>query len=248
MINHSNRLAVTFPLLLLMMTAAATQADDNKTGSAAGRHRPGGVVTRVVVMTGYEKAMAMTDAERARRRQAGMSRVESPRSPRFNARQSQYTESLDGRRNPELFFRHELFDEILWSLCPFNEHRDVAKRDWGSQLRSLGVDDSLFWEQLERSAGSYRSAHCIPKGGMPGGRTVAVRVKSIDGGGEVQLHVDLQRCRSRFAALEAAQKAIGKATLDKVLYAVVAPVTSMSFATSRDHRIDELVYFERGCQ
>src|SRR5437764_14935450 len=97
-----NRLAVALSLLLLMTVTATTQEDDYKSRSAADRHQPGGVVTRVVVMTGYEKALAMTDADRARRRQAGMSREEGPRSSRSNKIQFTYRETVNGRRNPEL--------------------------------------------------------------------------------------------------------------------------------------------------
>jgi hypothetical protein len=176
-----NRLAVKFSLIFLTIGATTTQADGIKTRSVAGRRQPGGFVTGGVVARNYETALAMTDAERARRRQAGMSRVET-RSPHLNLRQSSYTEKVDGRRNPELFFRHELFDELLMALCPLYEHHDAAKRDWGPALRSIGVDDSLFWGQLERSVGSCRSAHCLRRGvTVPDHRDATVRVKSAHG-------------------------------------------------------------------
>lgn len=208
--------------------------------------QPGGAVHR-----NYAKALAMTDLERATARQAAMSRGDMPRSPHVSAARStstNFSDVVDGRRNPEMFFRYELFDELVMVFCPENEYREAAKQGWSPDLRGLGIDDALFWEQLEQSVGSYRSEHCIPRGRTVGGHTVSVRIKTMRGEGDVKVHVDLQKCRGRAAAFDAAQKAIGKVTLAKVLYGVVAPVSKLSYATGDEHHIDEMLYIEGGCK
>jgi hypothetical protein len=162
--------------------------------------------------------------------------------------QTRFTDDIDGHRNPELFFRYELFDELLMALCPENVHREAARRDWGPALRGLGVDDTSFWAQLATSIGAYRSARCVRRGVTVAGHSTSLRIKNARGDGEVQVRIDLQQCRSRAAAFGAAQKAIGKATLSRVLYGVVAPVSNLSYATSNEHHIDELLYIEAGCK
>ncbi|HEV8435415.1 MAG TPA: hypothetical protein VGR95_18545 [Thermoanaerobaculia bacterium] len=191
----------------------------------------------------------MTDSERAAARLGAMTHGEDPRVPHVNSTgPSRYADVVDGRRNPERFFRYELFDELLMALCPENVHRDAAKRDWGPALRSVGVDDAAFWATLEASAGSYRSAHCVRRGVAVGSRTTRVEIKSARGGAAVPVRVDLQKCRSRAAAFDAVERALGKATLAKVLYGVVAPVTSLSYSGSEEHHVDEMLYIEGGCK
>jgi hypothetical protein len=235
--------AVLLSLICFVVTAVSGSANGPRL--VAAKTQPGGAVHRA-----YERALAMSDSDRATARQAAMTRGDNPRSPHVNAiKTTTYTDNIDGRRNPELFFRYELFDELLMVLCPENVHRDAARRDWGTDLRNLGVDDMSFWTELATSAGSYRSAHCVRRGlTLPDHATTRVRIKNQRGDGEVQVRVDLQQCRSRAAAFVAAQRAIGKATLSKVLYGVVAPVSKLSYSTSDEHHIDESLYIEEGCK
>jgi hypothetical protein len=229
--------------LLIFFAVTAGPVAASNTPVAPNKNRPGGAVHRP-----YEKAVAMTDAERAAVRLSAMTRGENPRAPHVNSVVgSRYTDVIDGRRNPERFFRYELFDELLMALCAENVHRDAARRDWTPALRSVGVDDTIFWTTLENSVGSYRSAHCVRRGVAVPARTTPVQIISVRGGA-VPVRIDLQQCRSRAAAFDAAQRAIGKATLARVLYGVVAPVTSLSYSTSDEHHIDEMLYIEGGCK
>ena len=189
-----------------------------------------------------EDAPALSNAERATLRERAMSTVERPRSRPF------YTDKVEGRRHPELFFRYELFDELLMVLCPLNEHRDAAKRGWEAELARRGVDGRSFWVELEQSVGSYQSAHCLRRGVTRGSRLTRVLVKSVHGDAQFPVRVDLQQCRRRFAAFEAAQRMIGKTTLDKILYTVVAPVTNLSYASTEPHHVEEMAYIDRGCK
>jgi hypothetical protein len=230
--------------LLISFALTAAPATANNTPAAPGGTGPGGAVHRP-----YEKAIAMTDFERAEARLNAMSRGENPRAPHVSStRSSKLTDAVDGRRSPERFFRYELFDELLMALCAENAHHDAARLDWAPALRSVGVDGSTFWPALESSIGSYRSAHCVRHGVAVRARTASVQIKTVRGDAEVQVRVDLQQCRSRAAAFGAAERAIGKATLAKVLYGVVAPVTSLSYSTSDEHHVDQMLYMEGGCK
>src|SRR5947209_9233586 len=122
------------PVLISLVVAASAVTAEN-TPVVADKNRPGGTVHRP-----YEKATAMTGSERAIARLTAMTRGENPRAPHATAMAAtRYIDAVDGRRNPERFFRYELFDELLMALCTENVHREAAKRDWGPALRSVGV-------------------------------------------------------------------------------------------------------------
>jgi len=232
-----------FITALLLIAAPADFAFEQTARPAP--PKPGGVVMRI-----YPPVTALTNIERALRRQAALMRRDMP-ATRGHVRvmQPAYTETVTGRLHPELLFRHELFDYLVLVLCPLSKYRDAAKRDWSTELRGIGVDDSVFWKRLEKSAGAYRSVHCVGPGvTRPGHPLTSVRVKNLRGDGEVQILVDLQQCRRRFAAIQSAQNSIGNATLDKVLYSVVAPVTNFSTSTSEGNYIEKLLYLEEGCK
>ena len=156
--------------------------------------------------------------------------------------------TIDGKKHPELFFRHELFDELVSVFCPANVHRDAMKAGWGSEIRSLAIDDQAFWAKLERSIGGYRPPYCGKRGLIrPEHRVEAVRIRNFRGEGEVTIHVDRQSCRNRYAVFLAARRAVGPATLDEVLYRLVGTKEWISYSSTKPHYVDELLYWETGC-
>ena len=62
---------------------------------------------------------------------------------------------IEGRRNPELFLPHEIFDSLVGAVDPRAEVRLRAQASLAPGIRALGLDDATFWLELEAAAGGY---------------------------------------------------------------------------------------------
>jgi len=182
--------------------------------------------------------VSMSDDARARRRASQMTIDKS----------GGYRESIDGRKTPELYFRHELFDTLASAICPLDKRAAARRASYAAGLTSLGIEPSAFWRHLSDALGSYVPPGCGASGvDRHNGPRTAVSVKSLRGD-SVVIHVSLSSCRARAAAITAAQKAIGKETLDKVLYSIVATNLQSSFFGTDKERVEQLRYIEGGCR
>jgi hypothetical protein len=129
---------------------------------------------------------------------------------------------IDGRRNPDLFLPHELFDGLLTALVPDARRREQQRTAYGPGIRALGFNEADFWEQLEAIASDY----------------VALKHSSPDSN-------EAALCRARHDALRAARNSFG--SFDALLYSVIAPARQVSVATDTDDAA-RLIAAEKGCQ
>jgi hypothetical protein len=136
--------------------------------------------------------------------------------------------SIDGRYHPELFLSHELFDTLITGFTPDLELRAKQRDFLREDLLKHGFDQELFWVQLESVGGEYARLHYD-------------QTKATTKG------VDIERCRSRFRALEAARFLFGRQRLDRFLYEALAPKTSFSVTTAGIDQASRLRQAEEGC-
>jgi hypothetical protein len=137
---------------------------------------------------------------------------------------------LDGRRNPELFMPHELFDVLLTGVAPDARLRNKQRDSLDPALATLGYT-SDFWSSLASAAAEYLSIR------FP---TTSPSSAAND--------ADIRRCTARYEALQRARQTFGAATFDRLLYTVVAPtVTRVEVTTSADPAA-ALLRAERGCR
>jgi hypothetical protein len=133
---------------------------------------------------------------------------------------------IDGRRNPELFLPHELFDMLLSGLTPDESLRAKQRASYQASLRSLGYDDVAFWNALASVSGEY----------------LTIRFENSE-------EAFRQRCHARFEALQSARKLFGPAKFDRVLYTVIAPTAFTSATASHDTDFEaELRRNAQGCR
>ena len=111
---------------------------------------------------------------------------------------------IDGRRNPELFMRHELVDDLLRGFAPEpqgEQYRQAINR----HLKMLGFDPSGFWVGLAEASHSYLVSR----------REVDARGHGRTGADENAL------CAARLGMLTAAEKRFGKERFDQFLYTAI---------------------------
>lgn len=134
---------------------------------------------------------------------------------------------IDGRRNPELFLPHELFDLLVSGLTTDQVLQHKQRSFYGPFIRAMGLDEGEFWRDLSTAAGRY------------------VQMKYGDLGPEP---TDDARCRARHEALQLARQAFGYEQFDRILYTVVAPTAQYSAASSGGDPAVALRRAEEGCQ
>lgn len=136
---------------------------------------------------------------------------------------------IDGRRNPELFLPHELFDQLVTGLMPDSDLASKQRQFYGPGIRSLGFDEPQFWDRLERVAGQYVQKKYEQTSGELDGNNVTL-------------------CRARYEAIKEARQTFGHVQFDRVLYTVIAPTTRFSASTNSSDPATPLVRAAGGCQ
>jgi hypothetical protein len=130
---------------------------------------------------------------------------------------------IDGRRNPELFLSHELFDALMSGLSADSTLRTKQRGYYGRAIRAFGFDDATLWTQLESVAGPYLVARTSRDS------------EAI--------------CPARYDALQAARALFGRERFDEFLYVVIAPsLQTAESASDPDFLMDSLRKAERGCR
>lgn len=133
---------------------------------------------------------------------------------------------IDGRRNPELFLPHELFDYLLSGLANDQELR-AKQRGWiGPRLRAFGYDDDRFWLQLEIISSSYLAAKHAPDQAPDSDR--------------------IERNCLRNAALASSRAAFPR--FDEFLYTVIAPRSQAAFSSATREAAQALRRAAERCQ
>ena len=136
---------------------------------------------------------------------------------------------IEGRRNPELFLPHEIFDSLVGAVDPRAEVRLRAQASLAPGIRALGLDDATFWLELEAAAGGYARKRI----GSP---------PANDPTWQQSL------CSMRFESLATLTKAVGDETLGRVLYQVVAPQMTFTGSTNEVDPSARLRAEARGCR
>ena len=145
------------------------------------------------------------------------------RSPDPEPQPANFAHVIDGRRNPELFLPHELFDALMTGLTGDGTLRGKQRAYYGRAIRAFGYDDAEFWAQLESVSALYLAVRSS-------GRADAV-------------------CGARHDALQAARELFGRERFDEFLYVVIAPSSQKSeAATDAGHLAEELRRAVRGCR
>lgn len=134
---------------------------------------------------------------------------------------------IDGRRNPELFVPHELFDALLTGLGPNESRRTNQREFYRKQLQKIGFDGETFWPALASVSGPYLALQD------------RVITRSIEADG---------RCRARYDALQSARELFGADRFDRLLYTVVAPTMQYGAGTTVPNPSERLRREAGGCQ
>lgn len=135
---------------------------------------------------------------------------------------------IDGRRNPELFLPHELFDSLVTGLVPDIELRTKQRVFFESKIRAFGFDADLFWAELSSVSQEY----------------VSVKYDNSRVASPVTAH---DHCRARFLALQAARRSFGHNRFEQFLYEVIAPSKQMSSVTGGSDPASQLRDADKGC-
>jgi hypothetical protein len=133
--------------------------------------------------------------------------------------------SIDGRRNPELFLPHELFDALLSGLTPDETLRVLQRGYYRDSIQGLDYDADTFWARLASVSGPY----------------LAIRFKQGNTPYQAQ-------CEARFEALQAARRLFGRPQFERLLYTVIAPTMQKSQTTLDGNLSSRLRDAERGCR
>lgn len=137
-------------------------------------------------------------------------------------------QSIDGRRNPELFLPHELFESLMSGLQPDAQRRAAQRQFYAPAIRAAGYDPETFWSRLAEVAQAYANVRYESSGA-----TAAMSRR--------------QRCAERHHALEAARRAFGQDLFERFLYTVIAPTKQKASVTVGVDPADELRQAETGC-
>lgn len=114
---------------------------------------------------------------------------------------------IDGRRNPELFMRHELLDHLLRGLGPDANDSEKYRQWMNPRLAAAGFDTNSFWAELRDTGQAY-----------------LVLKRSLDARGHGHTGKDESAlCAARSAMLAAAEKRFGAERFDSFLYTALAP-------------------------
>jgi hypothetical protein len=137
---------------------------------------------------------------------------------------------IDGQRNPELFLRHELFEDLLRGID--SSQKAHYQNSLEGDLRTAGFTPATFWKEIETGSRRYRALR--DQVNAPG----HVRVRSD--------HDEL--CAERAAALTQVRQRLGGTRFDAFLYTAIAPYLVHSQATTFPDAANRLRREAGGCK
>jgi hypothetical protein len=147
---------------------------------------------------------------------------------------------VDGRRNPELFFPHELFAQLVMTAL-IDDTRAETRERLASVIEG---DAATFWSRLEAASAPYAAI-------LTRERALAAQLSSATEDKRVALQqeivaVQTPQCAARIDALNAAVQAIGKPALYRVLYKAIAP--EMSVTAGPELTAERMRFIAGGCR
>ncbi len=134
---------------------------------------------------------------------------------------------IDGARNPELFLPHELFQFLLQAFNGDPEQQAKQMRYFAPRLIKAGFDPQTFWPALQSVSSEY----------------LALREIASHSSAE-----SAEKCRARFAALDAARGMFGAERFDRMLYTAVAPGTALGAGSLSRDPAQQLRWEADGCR
>jgi hypothetical protein len=213
----SAKLTFFIALTLIVSAPAGAQQDRER-----GRKEPW-------EWTDEERAAVRFDRASIAERNAAYE-ASDPRSHRVDVSSAEKNGSvssvIDGKRNPELLFPHELFDMLLGGIDPSESTRVKARKQLDPGIHSLGLNEAEFWDRIDTAAHEYIAAQ------------VAGHSGPHEAGSRCALH----------KALELSESLIGRDRLYRVLYIVVAPGMRQSESTNFPDPAKELLRQAKGCE
>jgi hypothetical protein len=134
------------------------------------------------------------------------------------------TDTIDGKRNPELFLPTELFDALLNSSFSSDPREQLESRRYiEERSAALGFGRDC-WSRIEKAAAPFLR---LKREQERSGREKPARgVAPEDFGMDRQA---LLLCRARAEAIDAAEAEFGKEPLLRLLYEVVAPYIGITY-------------------
>lgn len=150
--------------------------------------------------------------------------------------------SVSGRDHPELIFRWQLFDYLLrGGFSQSEDYRLNFRRAVEARTAALGFGAQL-WDQLESSSREFINERSALMGGLEQG----AGSRSDEDGRAASVGAD-RDCTLRFQALSLFSEAIGRESLDRLLFQGVAPLFHTVVSVSED-TFAGLARAEGGCK
>ena len=160
-----------------------------------------------------------TDDERARERldpQARRDRLAAYKSSGRVRNAAPGFTPIDGKRNPELFYPHELMDELLRHLDVPVAQLARQREDYRKEIEAAGLDYDSFWRTIEPHATTFNAVW----------RQMGELQRLSRGHGPEQSQwkeLAQELCIARVTALATAQSRFGVERFNRFLYAAIAP-------------------------
>lgn len=194
-------------------------------------------------LTVEERIARRTSTELAAQRVRDGSPVEAtsvrPTSPSLRP----FVDSFDGKRHPELFLPHEVFDELIKLAFSGSPRASQTIHDGFSRdAKRLGLPAD-FWKRLHSLSTTYLAD--LSDVSSIGAGSLRQKGRARERAEEILASKETALCRSRADALNAARAAFGRERFDRFLYEVIA--SNMFYAADRLPYQDQLWNAERGC-
>ncbi len=155
---------------------------------------------------------------------------------------------INGNKNPEVFLRWELFNNLIRSAFVDDPNTAAAFRRIISRRTEWISGRENFWEILEEISAEY-----IENTKQHGALGNELRLAGSEKAARIQAEVEsaaLRMCRSRVEALAQAQNRFGKWQFDRFLYEGIAPNLRITDFVEVD--VDHLIQSKRsvagGCK
>ncbi len=152
--------------------------------------------------------------------------------------------TIDGKRNPELFMPHELFTSLVADLVRGPAERREQVRAKLSAVIRPSMDPDDFWRRFDAAVAPYvalaeREQSLVQR---INAASAAERTALFD---ELRL-VQEPMCAARARSLRAAAIAIGRQPLYRLLYEAVAPQMAITMSPAADAQ--QVKFIAEGCE
>lgn len=150
---------------------------------------------------------------------------------------------VDGATDPALLLPHELFSAIV--DMPDEAIVRSRRREYDGAIRQAGWNPDEFWQQLGEITKQYLAVQLATYRAYERAQTVTPpKRRQIEAQAE---RLDVEQCRLRIEALNAARERFGPA-FDRFLYTAVAPNISIGSSEPGPGEAGRLARIAGGCR